>query len=242
MAQRPPDLPLAATAPPARFWARYAAWSLDLACLLPLLALLAGPHMRVAQARAAWHGLMLTMPHMLDQAMASGVPDPNALARQMLADPSLAAGIAGLQSALTGLLLTPLVVYALLALVWSVGFESSAWRATPGKRALGLAVVTQEGARLKPTQALARYFASGLSWLTLNIGHALAMLPPDRLALHDRVSRTRVLALDGDTALPLWAKGWLALQALAFCVAMAWMFIALQSAMQAAMDQALGGL
>lgn len=222
---------------------RSVAWSLDAACLLPLVLLLGIARIGDAleQAGAAWDAMAAAMPRLLEQAIGS-VPDPMVLARLWLADPALAAASASLQSALSDLLLTPLLLYALLACVWTVGFEASAWQATPGKRALGLTVVDSESRRLRSGGALLRFLAAGLSWLTLNIGHALAAFPP-YLALHDHVSGTRVLAArDGRPRMPRWAWAWLGLMGLAFVVALVWGFLHLQAAMQAAMDRALGGL
>lgn len=225
---------------PAGFLPRTVAWTLDAACLLPLVALLGSARMRaaLAQAHAALDALVAAMPRLLEQAI-GGTPDPLALARLWLTDPALAAASAGLQSALSELLLTPLLLYALLACVWTVGFEASAWRATPGKRALGLTVVDRDGRQLRHGGALLRFLASGLSWLTLNIGHALAAFPP-WLALHDHVSGTRVLAAPGQPRMPPWARGWLGLLGLACVVALWWGFVQVQAAMQAAMARALG--
>ena len=126
-----------------------------------------------------------------------------------------------------------------LALPWAVLFEASSWQATPGKRALGLVVADTQGRRLKAGHALLRFLAASLSWLSLNIGHALAALPP-QLALHDRISDTRVLRRTASDRLPAWAKLWLSAQLLAAVVAVAWLFLWLQAAMQAAMQQAIG--
>ena len=229
----------AAPGPQARFWTRYAAWSLDAACLLPLVALLGGPHMRVAGAQAAqaWASLSAALAGLFGDALAS-MRSPLAMAQALLADPRLAGAVHRLDAAIGELLLTPLLLYALLACLWSVGFEASAWRATPGKRALGLEVVDAQGRRLHHGGALLRFLAAGLSWLTCNLGHALALLPPRHLALHDLLSGTRV---HGPARLPAWARGWLALQALASCIAAAWLFVAAQAAMQAALERALGG-
>lgn len=226
---------------PAAILPRSVAWSLDAACLLPLVLLLGSSRMgdALALARVAWDAMAAAMPRLLEQAI-GGAPDPLALARLWLADPVLASASANLQSALTDLLLTPLLLYALLACVWTVGFEASAWQATPGKRALGLTVTDRDGRRLRSGGALLRFLAAGLSWLTLNIGHALAAFPP-YLALHDHVSGTRVLAAqDGRPRMPPWAWAWLGLWGLAFLVAVVWGFMHLQAAMQAAMDRALG--
>lgn len=236
MAQAPP----ADALPRAGFWARYAAWSLDAACLLPLVALLGASRLRhaFADARGALHVLATEIPRLLGDALGS-LQAPADIARQLLADPAMAAATERLQSAIGAILFTPLLVYAVLALPWSVLFEQSPWQATPGKRALGLVVADAQGRRLKGGHALLRFLACGLSWLTLNLGHALAALPP-HLALHDRISDTRVLRLAGSPRLPAWAKAWLVAQLLAGVVAFAWLFLWLQAAMQAAMQQALG--
>jgi uncharacterized RDD family membrane protein YckC len=226
---------------PAGFWARYAAWSLDAACLLPLVALLAASRVghAAAEARAALDVLTQAVPRLLGDALAT-LQSPLALARQVLADPLLADASARLQGALGAIIATPVLAYALLALAWSVGFERSAWQATPGKRALGLQVTDARGRRLAAGHALLRFLAAGLSWLTLNLGHAMAALPPRHLALQDLASDTRVRRRTPSRALPAWAKAWLIAQLLAMLAAIAWLFAWLQAAMQAAMQQALG--
>lgn len=224
---------------PAGILPRSVAWSLDAACLLPLVLLLGSERIGDAleQARLAWDAMAAAMPRLLEQAIGNA-PDPMTLARIWLADPALAAASASLQSALSDLLLTPLLLYALLACLWTVGFEASAWQATPGKRALGLTVADRDGRRLRSGGALLRFLAAGLSWLTLNIGHALVAFPP-HLALHDHLSGTRVLAARDRPRMPPWAWAWLALLALAFLIALVWGFVHLQAAMQAAVDRAL---
>jgi hypothetical protein len=124
-------------------------------------------------------------------------------------------------------------------LPWAVLFEQSRWQATPGKRALGLRVTDTQGRRLLAGHALQRHLAAGLSWLTLNLGHALAAVPP-HLALHDRISGTRVVSSTPSARLPGWARAWLLAQLLASVVAVGWLFLWLQAAMQATMQQALG--
>lgn len=54
--------------------------------------------------------------------------------------------------------LTPLAIalIAALDLVYRAGFEASAWRATPGKRLLGLTVTTLDGRRLGLPRAILR--------------------------------------------------------------------------------------
>ena len=231
-----------AEAPPvAGFWARYAAWSLDAACLLPLVALLCASKVSyaLAAARTALQAIASGLPGALGEALAT-LQAPTDMARQLLADPTMATAVDRLESALGSLLFTPVLVYVVLALPWSVLFEQSRWQATPGKRALGLVVADAQGRRLKAGHALLRHLGAGLSWLTLNLGHAMAALPPRHLALHDRISDTRVLQRAGPGRLPAWARGWIALQAMAVLFASGWAFVWLHAAMQAAMEQALG--
>lgn len=235
---------LVAAAPkPARLLERYVAWSLDAACLLLLLSLLANAHLQhaMANASAAISALTQTLPRL----MAGMLAEPQStmqMAQAWLADPLMADAVDRLLSALGDMLLTPLLLYALLALLWSVGFESSRWQATPGKRALGLVVVSIDGKQLTTGHALQRFLASSLSWLSFNIGHAMAALPPKYLALHDRLSDTRVLRERSDTRLPAWAWGWLILQGAASLAAFLWLFIRLQTAMNTAMQQVMGQL
>jgi uncharacterized RDD family membrane protein YckC len=97
------------------------------------------------------------------------------------------------QDALWALLVPWCVAYAQLAFAWHVAGDLSPWRASPGKHALGLRVEALDGAAPTAPQAMLREAAGALSWLTLNLGHALALLPPRRQSLHDRIARTRVV-------------------------------------------------
>jgi len=226
--------------PPAGFWRRYAAWSLDAVLVAVPVLLFAWPGLggRVAAIGAAFEALSATLASRMADGLVS-MQSPLLLARQWLQDPALRDAATALQSALGALLLPPLVGFVAVALVYDVAFERSSWRATPGKRALGLAVVDDAGRRLKAGHALLRFVAGALSWLTLNLGHALAALPPGHLALHDRVSGTRVVRTAPGAAVPAWAKAWLMLQLFAFVAANAWAFAALSQAMQSALERAL---
>lgn len=231
-----------ATPAPVKLKERYVAWSLDAACLLPLLFLLASSHLQHAMgsASAAIDALQQTLPRLMEGMLANPQPTMQ-MAQTWLADPAMADAMGHLQSAVGDVLLTPLVLYALLALVWSVGFESSRWQATPGKRALGLVVTSTDGKKITIGHALQRFLASSLSWLTLNVGHAMAALPPKHLTLHDHLSDTRIVRERSDARLPVWAWGWLILQAAATLAAFLWLFIRMQTAMNAAMQQLMGG-
>lgn len=63
--------------------------------------------------------------------------------------------------------------------------ESSSWRATIGKRLLGLQVVTLDGERLSFGNATARHFMKFLSLFCLMIGFLMAGWTKRRQALHD---------------------------------------------------------
>jgi len=232
----PPPEPI-----PAGFWMRYTAWSLDTACLLPVAALLglAPLGAALANAQAALHALAAAMAHGVDTAVAQA-QTPLEMALTLLGDPRLNASVDQLSAALTTLLIVPPLLYAVLACLWSLAFECSSWQATPGKRALGLRVTDAGGARLDIAQALIRFAAAGLSWLTLNLGHAMVLFAP-HLALHDRFSRTRVLVDPTRRVLPTWARLWLLVQAVAGTIACAWLLMALYAWMQSLLRQALTG-
>lgn len=69
--------------------------------------------------------------------------------------------------------------------LYSAFTESSSWRATVGKRALGLQVVTAEGDRIGFGQATVRHFMKFLSLFFLTIGFMMAGWTKRRQALHD---------------------------------------------------------
>ena len=226
---------------PARFWHRYAAWSLDAA----LIALVATPFVagRVhAAAQAVDRDLLALLTgfyRQLDAALGDGAMLPAQALLALADDSTIRHGIATVQSDLLHLAWPPLLAFALLGAVYHVVCESSRRRASPGKRALGLQVERLDGAALSPGRAAARHAAAALSWLSLNIGHAMALAPPKRQALHDRVSHTRVV-MDADRPLPTWARGWLAAQALAALVGTVALAAHWAGLMQTALEQALG--
>ena len=69
--------------------------------------------------------------------------------------------------------------------LYSAFTESSSWRATVGKRVLGLQVVTAEGDRIGFGQATVRHFMKFLSLFFLAIGFMMAGWTKRRQALHD---------------------------------------------------------
>ena len=223
---------------PARFWPRYAAWSLDATLIASVLA----PFLwgRVSRDLDSLEQSFVAVLDRLYGAVAQqleaagGAPDPLAL----LADASIKQGIDSLQSALFDAMVVPIVAFSIAMLVWQVVGERSSWQGSLGKRALHLRVVDRNGAQPDLARTVGRQFAGLVSWLTLNIGHAMAAIPPAHLALHDRLSGTRVVR--GQAPLPGWARGWIVLQAGAMAALTFAMAGRLASLAQAAVERALG--
>jgi len=180
--------------PPAGFWRRSLAYGTDWLLLAPIMALA----LRRPLA-TAWAGMRdlnaLLQDWLLDRLLeGSGpMPSPLALARTLMEDAPLLASVEA-QLLQLSLVVTQTVLFAAaLAGLYFIAFEASAWQATPGKRWLGLQVVDLRGARIGWARASARFLAGTLSWLTLNLGHALAGWRADGRALHDLVAGTRVV-------------------------------------------------
>ena len=66
-----------------------------------------------------------------------------------------------------------------------------------GKFLIGLTVVDEHEKPATPLRIISRQAASALSWITLNLGHALALMRPDKKMLHDLVSKTEVIKGQG---------------------------------------------
>ena len=220
--------------PRAGFWQRAAAWSLDATLLAVPTLLLTWPSIDAGRSalQAAGTALVAGAGTLAAAATHGGGP----LAMPPLPDATgLFQAGAALQAAIWQLLLPPLLVFAVLGGLYHVVAECSRWRGSVGKRCLGLQVGDARGAALEWPQAAWRYLAGGLSWLTLNVGHAMALGSGHR-ALHDRISHSRV-ERRGDAPLPAWARAWLWLQALAWLLAMLWLVVRAYAAMQAILAQ-----
>jgi uncharacterized RDD family membrane protein YckC len=85
------------------------------------------------------------------------------------------------------------VLFTVIDWLYRAGLESSSWRATLGKRVLGLAVTDLAGGRLSFGRATGRYFARFLSQITLGIGYLVQPFTAKRQALHDIVAGTLVV-------------------------------------------------
>jgi hypothetical protein len=133
-----------------------------------------------------------------------------------------------------------LLAFAAIGLLYHVTFECSPWQASPGKRLLGLRATGRGNEGLGIGRAVSRYLAGALSWITLNIGHLMATAAPDHLALHDRVSGTRVVSThDAAPGFPAWAWLWLGLLGLAGFGLIAWLAGQASSVMRVALDHVL---
>lgn len=89
---------------------------------------------------------------------------------------------------------------------------------TPGKYLIGLRVLSTEPQNknsklIRPTfpQGVVRFISAGLSWLTLNYGHVMIQMRPDRASLHDLMSHTKVV---NDPKVPFDLLDWIYLDPL----------------------------
>lgn len=73
------------------------------------------------------------------------------------------------------------------------GYFLSRHRATPGKMACGLMVVTPEGTSIGFWRGVGRYFSEFISSLILLIGYLMVLFDDEKRALHDRICNTRVI-------------------------------------------------
>jgi uncharacterized RDD family membrane protein YckC len=93
--------------------------------------------------------------------------------------------------------------HAFVALFWLVGivvtvgyniyFNGGSWQATPGKRILGLHLITTTGEPVSGWLALGRWAAYALDGLTLYIGFVMIGWTREKTALHDIICGTRVV-------------------------------------------------
>jgi uncharacterized RDD family membrane protein YckC len=66
---------------------------------------------------------------------------------------------------------------------------------TIGKMAVRIRVVGDDGAHLDPARAIQRTLAGAVSLLAVGLGFLPVLIADDRRGVHDRVARTRVIAL-----------------------------------------------
>ena len=90
-----------------------------------------------------------------------------------------------------------------MALFWIVGFaltigynvyfNAGTWQATPGKRLLGLHLITVTGEPVGPWLAFGRWLAYILNGFTLYIGFMMIGWTREKTGLHDIICGTRVV-------------------------------------------------
>ena len=73
--------------------------------------------------------------------------------------------------------------------------ESSQQQATPGKRLVGLRVVSDAGARIRFGRANGRFWAKQVSGLTLGIGYLVCAFTPRKQVLHDLIAGCCVVSV-----------------------------------------------
>lgn len=189
-------------ASPAGFWKRYVAYALDVLIASTVSGMVSQVLLEIFD-HADLERLQ-AMALSAQQASDAAPPDASAL-------------LAALGAVLWKLSLISAVAYTVLGGAYFTIFESSSWQATPGKRLAGIHVVGPDGGRIGLPRAIGRFLAAGLSWLTLNLGHAMAAIAPEHRALHDRIAGTRVENVDpANTAMPAWGWIFIALTAGAF--------------------------
>lgn len=84
------------------------------------------------------------------------------------------------------------VAAVVLAWLYFAFFESSPWRATPGKKLLGLRVSDQNGRRVSFWRATVRFFSKFLSGAVFYAGFIMAAFTRRKRALHDYIAGTLV--------------------------------------------------
>jgi len=92
----------------------------------------------------------------------------------------------------------------LIAWPYFAAMEGSRLRATLGKMAVGISVVTTSGTRISVLRAIWRYFMKLFSGLLLSIGYFMVAFTSKKQGLHDKASRTLVIVTAPKPA--LWAR------------------------------------
>lgn len=106
------------------------------------------------------------------------------VAGNSLHDSEKVATIAGGVGAIIGLI---------CVFVYYVVFCSGRWQATPGKRMLGIHLITVGGEKVGGWLALGRYLAYIISSLPLGIGFFMIGWNEEKKGLHDMICKTRVI-------------------------------------------------
>ena len=221
---------------PAGFRRRYAAFSLDFAGIALLATVFTW-----SRVHAGWqlvHAGTLKLTGDIGQLLADGLmigTPPAQMVSLLQHDPAIKAAAEALNSDVWQMTWPWLLAYALVSALVHVGGECSRWQGSPGKHVMDMIVVDSQDSAIGLPRAILRQVSSALSWLTLNLGHLLAAVPPQKRALHDYIAGTRVV-VDVDVApMPIWARVWLWLQVAVVVLSTGWVlyryFIALQASL-----------
>lgn len=87
----------------------------------------------------------------------------------------------------------PNLISLIIGWLYFALMESSERGATPGKMAVGLRVVTDQGQRLSFANATGRYAAKFISAILLCIGFIMVAFTDKKRGLHDMMARTLVI-------------------------------------------------
>lgn len=178
---------------PAGFVLRACAWCIDAAIVLPLVCLAT---YLCTDPAAIWQAfLSLHRQVSMQAAMAAfdGL-DFISFVQSLLSDADIQADARQLATRLLHMTFVFIAGFALASGLLNVWGETRAACGSIGKRHVGLAVVDAgSGQGLSVSRSVLRQLAASLSWLSLNLGHLMAALPPDHTTLHDRLTRTRVI-------------------------------------------------
>lgn len=85
-----------------------------------------------------------------------------------------------------------ILICTLITLSYEIGFTTSKWQGTPGKKYMHLKVVNANHERISIASSVLRTIIKAASLLTLFIGYAIIAFHPRKQALHDQIARTTV--------------------------------------------------
>ena len=87
---------------------------------------------------------------------------------------------------------TLLIIYLLLIVAYHPFFWMLAEGRTPGKKLMGIQVVSQNGQKLRLGQCLKRFVGYWFSALVLFLGYLSVLIDDDRRSWHDKLAKTSV--------------------------------------------------
>lgn len=179
---------------PAGFWRRLLAYGVDSTLQALLLLPVGWPWLQHTHDVFSIDriGVQQRLLELLDASVIA-TASPLDLATAWSSDPTLHAALTRLINHLATATTYATGVVVAVAALYFIGFEASSRQATPGKQWLGLRVCTLDGQRPSLGRTVLRFVAGSLSWLSLNLGHALAAWTPRKQALHDLIAGTLVV-------------------------------------------------